>query len=180
MSDGRRGYEPDLPTLLGDELQRQANRLPRLLGITQLGLSEALERQVVRGEQRLAGLLGGLLSLTSAGKCTSEIAEHALDLAEEKQQVRPRAFVAQFSRASKQLDQHVATSFVRICPHPVLADTDERLIQDATPESGRLKSQRLVGGRGRGPSAEKGLGPEFRDEHVGGKRLVADFAGEAE
>ena len=54
VSEGRRGDEPDQPSSLRGQLKRPAHRVPRLVRATKLRLSKALERQIVRGEERLA------------------------------------------------------------------------------------------------------------------------------
>ena len=102
----RRRDEPDLTVV--HQLERASGRLPRLLGTTEVRLGEAFEREVVRGEERLAGLFGRLSPGESPLERPLELLAEDFHLTEQEQDVRPRALVPELVHPSQQLDQRVA------------------------------------------------------------------------
>ena len=106
MAARRRGDEPDLT--VGNQLERASGCLPRPLGTTEVRLGEAFEREVVRGEERLAGLFGRLSPGESPFERQLELLAEGFHLTEQEQDVRPRALVPELVHPSQQLDQHVA------------------------------------------------------------------------
>ena len=178
MSDGRRRYEPDLPTCSGSSCSARRTASLAVAQADQATPERGPGAPGCVGEQRLAGLLGGLLSPPERGKvrfvmpaCSSTSGRG------EKAQVRSELRRPSL-RASKQLRRacrdlvraSLSASSTRQTPRREAGPT-----RDA--EGGRVKSQCLVGGRARGHSAQKRLGP-VRDEHVGGESARRRSPGE--
>ena len=103
----------------------------RLLCTTELCEHHALERKAESAEQRLTGLLGGVLRIAGEPKGCQEIAGQALELAEEAQEPRLSVLVARVERAPHELGECLTRARVLVDPEPVLGERDERLVHDS-------------------------------------------------
>ena len=93
--------------------------------------TNALEPKAESAEQRLTGLLGGVLRIVREPKGCQEFAGHALKLTEEAQEPRLSVLVARVVRAPHELGKCLTCARVLVDPEPVLGERDEGLIHDS-------------------------------------------------
>ncbi len=103
----------------------------RLLRTAELREHHALERKAESAEQRLTGLLRGVLPIVSEPKSCHEFARQALELTEEAQEPRLSVLVARVVRAPHELGKCLTCARVLVDPGPVLGERDEGLIHDS-------------------------------------------------